>query len=281
MVLEAKRKLEGKIADNIKQDPKCFHKYDRSQLKVKKTPIEDEQGNIVINDNLKTATTFNDHFVTQFTQENLDRIPNPVKMFSLLRSRSVCNELKKLNAYKSPGTDKIFPIVLNRCAEELAWPLNPLLTKSFQSGQAPQDWLDANVIPIYKKGHNSKPGNYRPVSLASQICKVMKFFILESISERFKQHKLIQDSQHGFRPKRSCLSNLLIFLEEVTSYIDKGHPVDLIYLDFSKAFDTVPLRRLISKLTAHGITGKTNRLIESWLTYRRQSVCISGAVSDW
>ena len=109
----------------------------------------------------------------------------------------------------------------------------------------------------------------------------MEFFILESISEHLKQHKLILDSQHGFLPKRSRLSNLLIFLEEVTYYIDKGYPVDVIYLDFSKSFDTVPHRRLISKLTAQGITGKTNRWIESWLTDRRQRVCISGAESDW
>ena len=67
----------------------------------------------------------------------------------------------------------------------------------------------------------------------------------------------------------------------MTSYIDKGYPVDVIYLYFSKAFDTVPHRRLISKLTAHGITGKTNRWIESWLTDSRQRVCISGAESDW
>ena len=148
--------------------------------------------------------------------------------------------------------------------EQLARPLNALFTKSFQNGQVPKDWLDANVIPIYKKGHHSKPGNYRPVSLTSQICKVMEFFILESISEHLKQHKLILDSRHGFRPKRSYLGNLLMFLEEVTSYIDKGYPVDVIYLDFIKAFDTVPHRRLISKLTAHGIMGKTKRWIESW-----------------
>ena len=72
-----------------------------------------------------------------------------------------------------------------------------------------------------------------------------------------------------------------MFLEEVTSYIDKGYPVDVIYLDFSKAFDMVPHRRLISKLTAHGITGKTNRGIESWLRDRRQRVCKNGVESDW
>ena len=142
LVRQAKRKLEEKIADNMKQDPKFFYKYARSQLKVKETvtPIEDEQGNIVINDNLKTTTTFNNHFVTQFSQENLHRIPNQVKMFQgsskeelnsiTFEESSICNKLKKLNASKSPGTDKIFPIVLNRCAEELAGPLNALFTKN-------------------------------------------------------------------------------------------------------------------------------------------------------
>ena len=108
----------------------------------------------------------------------------------------------------------------------------------------------------------------------------MEFFILESISEHIKQHRLILDSQHGFKPNRSCLNNLLIFLQELISYIDKGYPVNVIYLDFSKAFDMVPNRRLISKLTARGITGKTNRWMESWLTDRRR-VCISGVESDW
>ena len=142
LVRQPKRKLEEKIADKMKQDPKFFYKYARSQLKVKETvtPIEDEQGNIVINDNLKTTTTFNNHFVTQFSQENLHRIPNQVKMFQgsseeelnsiTFEESSICNKLKKLNASKSPGTHKIFPIVLNRCAEELARPLNALFTKN-------------------------------------------------------------------------------------------------------------------------------------------------------
>ena len=115
-------------------------------MKETVTSIEDEQGNIVINDNLKTATTFNSHFATQFTQENLDRIPGSVKMFQgsseeelnsiTFEELSICNKLMKLNASKSPGTDQIFPIVLNRCAEEcivykeLAGPLNALFTKN-------------------------------------------------------------------------------------------------------------------------------------------------------
>ena len=81
---------------------------------------------------------------------------------------------------------------------------------------------------------------------------------------------------------RSCLTNLLTFFELVTNYIDKGHPVDAIYLDFSKAFDKVPHKRLIEKLKAHGITGKLCRWIEAWLlTGRKQRVVLNGKYSSW
>ena len=152
---------------------------------------------------------------------------------------------------------------------------------SLKESEAPKDWLVANVVPIIKKGHRSKPGNYRPVSLLSQVCKVMEFFILQCVAEHLKKHKLIYDTQHGFRSKRSCLTILLLFLEEVTHYVDQGFPVDAIYLDFSKAFDTVPHQRLLKKLEAHGISGKVNNWIEKWLTNRKQRVCISGEKSDW
>jgi len=71
--------------------------------------------------------------------------------------------------------------------------------------------------------------------------------------EHIQKHKLIKESQHGFVKGRSCLTNLLVFLEKVTNCIDSGYPVDVIYLDFQKAFDKVPHGRLVSKLEAHGI----------------------------
>ena len=77
-----------------------------------------------------------------------------------------------------------------------------------------------------------------------------------SIDGHLKKNKLMHNSQHGFMKNRSCLTNLLQFLETVTDYIDKGYPIDVIYLDSQKAFDKVPHRRLIHKLTAHGIGDK-------------------------
>jgi len=97
--------------------------------------------------------------------------------------------------------------------------------------------------------------------------------------EHLEKYALIKEFQHGFVKDKSCLTSLLIFMEEVTSY--NGFPVDVIYLDFQKAFDKVPHCRLISKLKAHGITGNILRWIEHWLNGRKQRVVINGYLSEW
>ena len=95
------------------------------------------------------------------------------------------------------------------------------------------------------------------------------------------KHKLINTSQHGFLKARSCLRNLVCFFEEITKWVDDGSPVDVIYLDFQKAFDKVPHQRLILKLKAHGMGNSIINWIEQWLTDRRQRVVVDGEVSSW
>ena len=87
------------------------------------------------------------------------------------------------------------------------------------------------------------------------MCKVLESIVRDSIINHVRIHKLIKESQHGFLKGRSCLTNLLEFLEFVSSYVDQGHPVDVIYLDFQKAFDKVPHRRLMLKINSLGIVG--------------------------
>ena len=95
------------------------------------------------------------------------------------------------------------------------------------------------------------------------------------------KHKLINPSQHGFLKARSCLTNLLCYLEEITKWVDEGSPVDVIYLDFQKAFDKVPHQRLILKLKSHGMGNSIINWIEQWLTDRKQRVVVDGEVSSW
>ena len=117
--------------------------------------------------------------------------------------------------------------------------------------------------------------------MTSIIGKIFKSIIKDKIVKFLEENNLIRDSQHGFISGRSCLTNLLDFLENVTKEIDNGNCVDVIYLDFAKAFDKVPHRRLLSKLEAHGITGNILRWIDSWLSNRRQKVSVEGEFSEW
>ena len=151
--------------------------------------------------------------------------------------------------------------------------------KSLYQGQVPEEWRQANVTPIYKKGSKSSPGNYRPVSLTSVCCKLMESIIKDDIMEHLGRNKLIRKSQHGFMPGRSCTTNLLEFLEKITEAADRGVPTDVVYLDFAKAFDKVPTERLMKKVAAHGIIGKVGAWIRAWLKNRRQLVSVNGTLS--
>ena len=101
--------------------------------------------------------------------------------------------------------------------------------------------------------------------------------------DHLEKHCLIKESQHGFVRKKSCLTNLLVFMEEVTNYLDDpGYPVDVISLDFQKAFDKVPHQRLLMKLAAHGLGGDILQwIIGNWLSNRKQRVVLNGQYSDW
>mgnify|MGYP003529753736 FL=1 len=145
----------------------------------------------------------------------------------------------------------------------------------------PQDWRDASVAPLHKKGSMLKSGNYRPVSLTSVIGKLLESIVKDSLIKHLDKYKLIHNSQHGFTSGKSCLTNLLEFFEEVTKALDNGEAVDLVYLDFAKAFDKVPHCRLVKKLEAHGLGGNVLNWIKGWLSNRRQKVCIDGESSGW
>lgn len=125
------------------------------------------------------------------------------------------------------------------------------------------------------------PCNYRPVSLTSHICKVMESIIKDKMIDHLNKFDLINLTQHGFLSRRSCLTNLLDFLETVTNYVDCGYPVDVIYLDFQKAFDKVPHKRLMLKIQSLGIVAKVHDWIKDWLIDRKQRVVLTGNSSEW
>ena len=151
----------------------------------------------------------------------------------------------------APGPDKLWPRVLQKLSEVIAQPLAIVYTRCLSEGTLPPEWKLANVAPIFKKGSKSSAGNYRPVSLTCVLCKVMESILRDEIVIHLTKYNLIRSSQHGFTAGRSCLTNLLEYLEDLSRLVDQGHAVDIVYLDFAKAFDKVPHMRLIMK--CHGL----------------------------
>jgi hypothetical protein len=171
--------------------------------------------------------------------------------------------------------------VLQACADEVAFPLSMIFNLSMSGGVVPDDWKLANVTPIFKKGAKHMASNYRPISLTSTACKIMERMIKDKLVSHLEGNSLLTNVQHGFRTKRSCLTNLLDYLEDVTEYLDQGWPVDVIFFDYSKAFDKVCHERLLRQIEAHGVSGFALHWIRGWLTGRQQRVVLNGQASDW
>lgn len=280
------------MTENIKKDTKSFYAYvrSRSKTKVKVGPLVDESGS-TISDSKHMAEVLNNYFSSVFTREDVSKMVEAPMIFKGTDSEALNNitidvavvkkKIEALRSDKAPGPDEVPPRVLRHLAEELCYPLSVILQKSIDEGVAPEDWKQANVSPIFKKGSKSQASNYRPVSLTCQLCKLGESIIREEIIGHLDKNNLINPSQHGFGKGRSCLTNLLEFLDKVTQAVDAGDNIDVIYLDFAKAFDMVPHIRLMKKLEAHGIRHKVAKWIEAWLQNRKQRVCLDGVFSTW
>ena len=135
----------------------------------------------------------------------------------------------------------------------------------------------ANVAPIFKKGDRSKAANYRPVSLTCICCKLLEHIVSSNIMQHFDN--ILTDAQHGFRQRRSCESQLILTVHDLAQGIEDQQQLDVILLDFSKAFDKVPHRRLLHKLNYYGVCNDNLMWISHFLADRHQCVVLNGESS--
>ena len=143
---------------------------------------------------------------------------------------------------------------------------------TMKHGFLPTDWKRA----LYKKGSRKLAENYRPISLTSILCKMMESFVRDTVVTHLLEKRLLTRKQYGFISGRSTTTQLLNYLDKCVKTIVDGGVVDAIYLDFSKAFDTVPHRRLIGKLEAYGIKGNILKWIRDFLDGRIQQIMVNG-----
>ena len=162
--------------------------------------------------------------------------------------------LSGLHANKAYGPDNLSSRILKECANVLGPSLTLLFKKSFASGHIPTQWKQANVVPVHKKGNKSQVSNYRPISLLCIVSKVIERYIYNSVYNIVEP--LINTHQHGFMTGKSCTKQLLSVYDTVSKHLDEGKQTDMIFLDFSKAFDSVNHNLLINKLQKLGFFGE-------------------------
>ena len=281
--------FEENISREIKENPKAFWRYTQAKMTVRTgvSDLRNSDGQLS-NEDCEKAEILNDFFCSVFTDEDTANIPSLEKKHHgptldniEITTEQVIKHIKKLKPGKSAGPDGFHPRVLREIVEEIALPLQVIFSKSLSSGKLPHQWKLGQVTPIFKKGDRNTPGNYRPVSLTAVLCKVMESIIREHVMDHMVKYDLFCDEQHGFVPGRSCMTQLLTCIDEWTESLDRGEPLDAVYLDFKKAFDTVPHERLIGKLDSYGICGNTKEWISSFLHDRKQRVSLNGHVSKW
>ena len=197
-----------------------------------------------------------------------------------ITENGVLKQLKRLKPHKAAGPDQIKPGLLRELAEEIS----PLVTRIFQAslkqGTLPDEWKEALVTPVYKKGERLKAVNYRPISLTCVLCKQMEHIIASQLMSHLNNNSLLYNKQHGFRSKLSCESQLIEFTNDVLGVVQDRRQCDTIVLDFSKAFDKVSHDRLLFKLDRAGVNTSTRNWIKSFLLDRSQRVIVDGETSS-
>ena len=293
LVRKTRKQYERNIAKEAKANPKRIWKYINSKSKTRsgigelcKDPLDKKSERT--DDDSEKANILADFFSSVYTTETDDTIPNLPKRSvdtewtpTEIKPEEVEKTLMNLKPDKSPGPDKLNPRLLKELAKEIAKPLTSIFNKSLEEKHIPSEWKKANVSPIYKKGDKKLAGNYRPVSLTSVVNKTMEKCIRNQITEHMIKNDLFTEKQYGFMSGRSTALQLLKVIDEWTEALENGDSVDCIYMDFQKAFDKVPHKRLIKKLDSYGIGTDMIEWGQNYLAGRKQQVTVNGQESSW
>jgi Reverse transcriptase (RNA-dependent DNA polymerase) len=235
------------------------------------------------------AQAFSDCFQSNYTNcSSVSDICPPVNLPNVPPMNSFKCDVgiveKLLSSVKpsaSPGPDGIPGLILNKCSSSLSHSLACFFDYSLKISSVPASWKEANVTPVYKSGDRDDINNYRPISITSLVGKILEKIVVFNILEHLRTNNLINKNQHGFLPKRSCITMLVHILDEwVYNLAKKGaKQIDVLNLDWSKAFDKVPHKRLISKLWSYKIRGPALQWLSSFLSGRTQKVVYRGECS--
>jgi hypothetical protein len=282
---------------NIKNNPKAFFSFARSRQKTRARigPFLDPATGQPNPDPDFAAGVLSDQYKSVFVEpRSAWKVDNPSEFFAQpdasdfpefseipfteMDMEIACSELSSSSA---AGADGVPASLLKFCRKELRKPLCILWRASLDQGSIPPDLLLVLVSPVHKGGSRGSPKNYRPVALTSHLTKVFERVVRKALVTHLEKNGLLPDGQHGFRALRSTLTQLLTYWDTLLDDMELGKGVDVIYTDFSKAFDTVETGVLLHELKQCGVKGRVGCWLASFLDpkTRKQAVAVDGRVS--
>jgi len=254
---KAKAHLELKLARDVKDNKKSFFKYISSKQKTRDNvgPLLNKVCVLVMEDAEK-AGLLNAFFASVFgakASPQESHVPEVREEacrkddLALVEEDCVRDHFSNLDTNKSMVPDGMHPRVLRELVNVIAEPLSIIFERSWRTGEVPEDWKKANVTPIFKKGQEGGPRELQAGQPHLHPGKTMEQLILDVIIKQAAEKNVIRSSEHEFTKGKSCLTNLIAFYDGVTVWVDEGRALDVVCLDFSKAFENVSHNILLGK----------------------------------
>ena len=268
-------------------NPKSFWTFVNSKRNTSRIPNLIQHDGETFTDDIGIANAFRvifasvfrpTNFVPQLFTLNPPSTINSDSMNDIISVSAIMSILRSFPSKLTAGLDLIPSLVLSKCCNQLAKPLQTIFVKSLLSGVFPLMWKNTKVIPILKDGDSSLAANYRPISILPNFAKAFEKILYQHLLVSFKP--VLSEYQHGFVHGRSTVSNLLMFTKLVYELLRDHDQVDVIYTDFSKAFDILDHQVLLSKLSNLNISSNLFNLLISYLTTRKNVVFCSGCFSN-
>ena len=278
---------EIQAIQKMKRNPKYFYSYVKKFNKTESWigPLQDEHENLHSNPDIK-ANLLQDQYIKVFSdptkrknnkvyESKTDAEINDI----IITAKDILDAIKDIPMFAAPGPDKLPAIVLKECSLQLVEAIIIIWRKSLDMGKVPDHLKLQTIIPLFKKGSKAMPENYRPVSLTSHLIKLFERVLRKKLITFIEENNLLSKNQHAFRAGRSCLSQLLEHIEYVLLALVNNKNIDVVYLDFAKAFDKVDHAILMKKIEQFGIKGKLYEWIKNFLAGRHQQVLVDNHLS--
>ena len=200
--------------------------------------------------------------------------------FNAVKVSEILKELRNLKRRKASGVDNFPPGLLKDAALVLTKPLTFIINLSLETGVVPSEWKVAKVIPLYKSGSQAEIDNYRPISILPTFSKILEKIVYKQLMAHLERHNLLFKYQFGFRPNRSTELAVTYFTDFIRKEADSGKATGAVFIDLTKAFDTISHSIMLSKLSRHGVSDMELQWLTDYLFLRKQIVHFNGVLSE-